>query len=196
MATNNAANYSPLQYYTQTGGANGALNNVSPGTSGYVLTSNGASAQPTYQTPTGPSGLNYVKVSLTSTEIKSLVASPKVLVAAQGSGTVIIPLSISAKFTYGGTNVFTNGQTLRVRYGSNTAVSVTSQNLVTITMITASQNLESFQSCFTDASAIGIVTTIAENVQLNLHNQGTEITGNAANNNTLDIYLMYYVLTL
>lgn len=49
MVTNNSCNYSPTQYNTQTGGANGTLNNVSPGTSGFVLTSNGASAQPTYQ---------------------------------------------------------------------------------------------------------------------------------------------------
>jgi len=49
MATNNSSNYRPTQYNTQTGGANGTLNDIAPGTSGYVLTSNGASAQPTFQ---------------------------------------------------------------------------------------------------------------------------------------------------
>lgn len=36
------------QYYTLTGGASNTINNVAPGTSGYVLTSAGASSQPSY----------------------------------------------------------------------------------------------------------------------------------------------------
>ena len=38
-----------LQYNIQTGGANNRFNNVAPGTSGQVYTSNGVSAQPTFQ---------------------------------------------------------------------------------------------------------------------------------------------------
>jgi hypothetical protein len=37
------------QYSTLTGASNNTVNNVSPGTSGQVLTSNGGSAQPTFQ---------------------------------------------------------------------------------------------------------------------------------------------------
>lgn len=37
------------QYNVLSGGASGAINNITPSTSGYVLTSNGASAQPTFQ---------------------------------------------------------------------------------------------------------------------------------------------------
>lgn len=50
MATTNAANYSPSQYAVQTGGALGTLNDVSPGTSGLLLTSNGVAAHPSFQT--------------------------------------------------------------------------------------------------------------------------------------------------
>jgi hypothetical protein len=49
MVTNNSCDYQPTQYNVQTGGANGTLNNVAPSTSGFVLTSNGASSQPTFQ---------------------------------------------------------------------------------------------------------------------------------------------------
>ena len=52
MVTNNSSNYSPVQYNTQTGGPNGTLNNVVPGTSGQVFTSNGASTQPSFQNVT------------------------------------------------------------------------------------------------------------------------------------------------
>ena len=56
MVTNNSSNYRPTQYNTQTGGVNGTLNDVAPGTAGQVLTSNGVSAQPTYQ-PIPASGI-------------------------------------------------------------------------------------------------------------------------------------------
>ena len=54
MVTNNSCDYSPVQYNTLTGGSNGTINNVSPGTSGQVLTSAGASALPTWTTISNP----------------------------------------------------------------------------------------------------------------------------------------------
>lgn len=47
--TQNRINANPTQYYTIVGGANGALSGVAPGTSGHILTSNGPSANPSYQ---------------------------------------------------------------------------------------------------------------------------------------------------
>lgn len=55
MVTNNSGDYSPTQYNVQTGGANGTLNDVSPSTSGFILTSNGVAAQPTFQAPAASS---------------------------------------------------------------------------------------------------------------------------------------------
>jgi hypothetical protein len=46
MVTNNADNYQPVQYNVLTGGASGGINNISTSTTGQVLTSQGASAQP------------------------------------------------------------------------------------------------------------------------------------------------------
>lgn len=50
MAITNSCGQTIIQYNTQTGDAGNNLFNVSPGTAGQVLTSNGPSAQPTYQT--------------------------------------------------------------------------------------------------------------------------------------------------
>jgi alpha-tubulin suppressor-like RCC1 family protein len=50
VAYNNSANYQVSQYDVVTGGANNLLNNVPSAASGTVLTSNGVSAQPSYQT--------------------------------------------------------------------------------------------------------------------------------------------------
>ena len=49
MAQNNSCNYQTTEYNVLTGGANNLVHNVSPSTSGFVLTSNGASSQPTFQ---------------------------------------------------------------------------------------------------------------------------------------------------
>jgi len=54
--TNNALNYIPTQYSVLSGGASGGINNISPSTSGYVLTSNGLSSQPTFQASSAVSG--------------------------------------------------------------------------------------------------------------------------------------------
>lgn len=51
MATNNATNYSPTQYNTQVGGANGTLTNIAPSaTAGVPLVSGGSSANPSFTT--------------------------------------------------------------------------------------------------------------------------------------------------
>jgi hypothetical protein len=56
MPTNNEANYIPTQYNILSGGASGAINNIAPSTSGFILTSNGASSQPTFQSSTASTG--------------------------------------------------------------------------------------------------------------------------------------------
>jgi hypothetical protein len=55
MVTNNSCDYQPTQYNVQTGGIQGTLNNVAPGISGTVLTSTGATSQPTFQAAPQPS---------------------------------------------------------------------------------------------------------------------------------------------
>ena len=50
MSYNNNCNYNPIQYNVLVGSSNGGISNVSPSsTSGYVLTSNGASSNPSFQ---------------------------------------------------------------------------------------------------------------------------------------------------
>jgi len=69
MVTNNSSNYSPTQYNTQVGGASGTLANVSPGTSGQILTSNGAGSAPTFTASTAVITLSGDVGSATGTTI-------------------------------------------------------------------------------------------------------------------------------
>lgn len=54
MSTNNSCNYVPINHDTLVGATLGQITNVSTGTIGQVLTSNGASADPSYQTLSVP----------------------------------------------------------------------------------------------------------------------------------------------
>lgn len=53
MATNNACNYVPVNHNVIIGAANGQIASVSPSTAGFVLTSNGASSDPSFQAAGG-----------------------------------------------------------------------------------------------------------------------------------------------
>lgn len=55
MATNNSANYNPTNHALQVGGTNGSLTSLSVASTGKVLQSQGASADPDYSTATYPS---------------------------------------------------------------------------------------------------------------------------------------------
>jgi len=67
--TNNAANYQTTQHNTLVGAANNLITNVSTGTTGQVLTSNGASSDPTYQNAvnlTSSNGYFYLNTAVTN----------------------------------------------------------------------------------------------------------------------------------
>ncbi len=170
-----------------------SLVTTSAGTSGQVLTSNGAGVAPTYQAA-GGSGLLVSSTVLTSTQIKALRATPITLIAAQGSGNAIWLLGIITKFTYGGTNVFVAaaGQTIGVYYVGTAGLQV----------YTALFNaaLTGSSSSYTQVPIVnsgGNATTIFENQAVVAANTvATEITGNAANDNTITINLLYKVVTL
>lgn len=172
----------------------GALQSIAGvGTSGQVLTSNGAGALPTFQAGSG-GGILTTTVAVSSTEIKSLVATPKTLIAAQGSGKLVNVINIAMKMTYGGSNVFVAAaaQTLQLRYidGSGTFLGIVFSNAA----IVASANRTAFGGL---GIFNGIASTLVENAAIVLTNStATEISGNAANDNTFNVELTYQVLTL
>lgn len=170
------------------------------GTTGNVLTSDGTN----WVSSSAPGGgLNIVTGTLTNAQIKALHATPVQAIAAQGSGKVVVVLSACAKLNYGGTNAFTAGaaQTIQVYYG-------TAQNALTQAggttgilqngSITATSNQFNYILGATGAGGqLSATYTTFNNVAINLYNSiATEITGNAANNNTIDWQIQYFVFTI
>ncbi len=161
------------------------------GTSGNVLSSDGTNWA-SVATSTLSGVLQVTSGTLTSAQIKALHGTPIQAVAAPGSGKIIIPVSWIGKFNYGGTNVFVAGaaQQIQFFYGTTVATGQVILNAqITATTTRATTNIGS--------GVDDTLYTTFENTALNLYNSvATEITGNAANNNTVTWVLYYLVFTI
>lgn len=160
------------------------------GTSGQLMTSNGAGIAPTYQTG---SGIMVATRQLLSSEVKALHAVPITLIATPGSGNVIWILNGIGKMNYGGSNVFVAAaaQTIGVFYGTSTGNKA-------FTSVLNGQIVAAASSYTIDVdTAITGVATTWENTAVILANPiATEISGNAANDNTITVQVVYRIITL
>jgi hypothetical protein len=172
----------------------GALQNVSGvGTLGQGLISNDAGALPTWQNQTGGSTIfNVADITLTNSQLKNLTTTPITLVAAQGAGTIIVPVSMFTRLNYGGNNIFTGAATFRFALGTGLTTATAFFNIGGLDL---SASTYYFPTVDTFNSGTGNVNTNCENQPLVVYNSGTALTGNAANDNTYTIYVLYYVVT-
>lgn len=112
MAFNNAINLQPTQYNLLVGGANNSISNIAPSsTSGYILMSNGSSANPSFQS-LGALGI------ATSVAGDSGTATPS-------SNTITITGGSTGLTTSGSGSTLTLGGTLGVANGGTGATSLT-----------------------------------------------------------------------
>lgn len=130
--------------------------------------------------------------TLNSGQVKALRGSPITIITGPAAGETICIMRAQLKLVYGGTNPFTNPQDMALRYTNGTGVIVSSS-------ITAAgfidQSANTYTSTVPVANAI-VAGTAAEAQAIVLHNTGgSEITGNAAADNTLVVDVEYVVLT-
>lgn len=187
------------------------LNVTAAGTNGQVLIGS-TGADPAFGTITSPNStitfttganslamdvnssiITQAQVTLTSTQIKNLRATPQIIVPAPGAGNTVNVLGMQAKYVYGGTSAFTNAQNLGLfpqGSGSSHLVSgpLTGSTLLTPTVNTYQTALPQVTTTLT-ASAFEYTALVLGNLGL------SEITGNAANDNTLVVTVIYQILT-
>ncbi len=204
------------QYTVQVGGSTtSTLQSVGPGSVGQVLRSGGAGANPAYSTATYPStagtsgnvltsnGTDWVSSAapggglirasgvLTSAQIKALHATPIQIIAAPGVGKVIQLQFLLLTMNYGGSNVFVAGaaQTIDYYYSTNVA---SGANGLTNGQITNTQS----QYFSNRANISNQDLANVANLAINLYNPvATEISGNAANDNTVSYSVTYEIIT-
>jgi hypothetical protein len=198
MATNSSVNM-PTDaagkiWRAQGVGSNSAFSQATypdtAGSSGNVLTSDGTN----WLSSAPPSGAGLLSVSwtLTNAQIKALRATPVTIVAAPGAGKVVVPVSSFAKMIYGGTNVFTAGASQQIAGGCTLNSMITVMVNSSITAASTNYNIASSAS-----GGLANAITQYQNTAFNLFNtSATEITGNAAANNTMAGTLIYYIATI
>jgi hypothetical protein len=167
---------------------------ASVGTSGQVLTSNGAGALPTFQAAPG-GGVLQASISLTNSQIKALVGTPITLVAAPGSGNFVNIINGSSSLTYGGTNAFTNASNVPISlfFGANTNAAIC-EVLSQQSVVATSSQFFIGAPAMLGANASSTANNAA--VIISIPSGSTNIGGNAANNNTMKVFVTYQILAL
>lgn len=128
---------------------------------------------------------------LTNAQIKSATAIQ--IIAAQGVGTIIQPLSLYQRLNYGGTSGFTGGATNSVVLGYTSVLAATPYfQFGPAGVASATQAEIGLSSVATTSKA---AQSSYENLPLYV-SWGAQVTGNAANDNTMDFILTYQILTL
>lgn len=156
---------------------------AAPSTSGNLMTSDGTnwtSSAPTIYSAT---------LNLTNAQIKALFTTPITIVPAQGAGTVITVTSIIVKYIYGGTNAFTGGGNLNIRYTNTTGQSINATIMTSALLLgTASVYSQTLNTAISGAAIANM-----ENRLVCIHNATAAFTGNAANNNLINVKILYYI---
>ncbi len=164
------------------------------GTSGNVLTSDGTNWVSQAFSPPATGSVINVQLTLTNSQIKNLNATPITLIASPGAGFMIKLIQATGKLVYGGSNVFTAGasQSIGLFYG---AAGQTAYNtLITNAILTGTTSQYNWAG--SPATAPGVLFSLLENKAIVIQNPiATEISGNAANNNTAVISAQYCIVS-
>lgn len=195
------------------GAATSAITQLATGSANQILQSGGASADPTWSTATYPAtagtsgnvltsdGTNWTSSApallvatgtLTNSQIKNIRATPVLAIAAPGSGKAIVPVSVGSRLNYGGTSAFTAAasQTIALYYTSTSfAASITVSNNTLI------GNTSSYEFFATGGLSAGVATNKDNRDLYFINSVATEISGNAANDNTISWFIIYYIWT-
>lgn len=168
-----------------------------------IVGSGGITTSATGSTVTINGGSNFIQssvVHLTNSQIKNLQGTPIQIVAAQGANTLIVPINAVAFLNYGGSNAFVAPVTapnINTYYTSSASSSTIIVAVCTSASYTQTQS--NYQIVPGDLSSTGTATASCINQPIYIaidSGASSNITGNAANDNTISIRLEYFVLTV
>lgn len=135
---------------------------------------------------------------ITNAQAKALRATPLTIVPAAGAGFTIVPLSATIKLNYGGTNAFTAAinDNFGLKWKDGTTASIMTGGVQGFVQATAT-SVSRFVEAVAAGSTINVTSANSSNQPLVIHNiTASEIAGNAGNDNTFTVKLVYAVVSL
>lgn len=136
------------------------------------------------------------RLTLTSAQVKTLHGTPVQIIPTPGSGLGIVLAYANAKLNYGGNNAFTAGasQAIGLYYNNTTTDVIADTTFIPNAMITNTANAFTVTS-FTITSLVNKAAGVLDNVNIAIYNPvATEISGNAAGDNTIDVTVIYAIV--
>lgn len=184
--------------------ATGALQVASTGlsTSGFVLTSNGSAATPSFQAI--PGGVTTTSVSLTVAQIQGAHATPVTILAAQGANTTIVILNISLLLVVGATPYSLTGNCLMFGYGtlasgiqqSLAALPISGAAFASLSSQTLAFNCTPFSGSITSGQTVNPLCASGNvNEALVFSSNTSAVTGGTGSGNST-VYVTYIVVTV
>jgi hypothetical protein len=147
-------------------------------------------------------GSSLATITLTNTQIKNLKATPILFIAAQGANTIINPISAVAFLSYGGSNAFVAPSSSIGIVMNYTSDNTNSNNLIGSAMSGGSysqtaSNYQIISSVALNNPGTVVANIVNQPVYLAIQSGASgEITGNAANDNTITIQVEYNVVSV
>ena len=130
-------------------------------------------------------------ILITNAQIKALRTTPITVIAAQGSGKMISIISATVKFNYGGSNVFVTGGNLELHINNTSGILYSAWNSAIYT-----GSVDNIYGVVGPQANGATTQGVMENLPVVLTTASSNPTGNAANDNTLLINILYQVLTM
>ena len=164
-----------------------SLQSFPSGTAGQLLQSAGPGALPVWVDAVTKT----ITFTLTSEQIKNLRAYPITLLEAPGEGKIIEVFRGNVKFNYGGNNPFIAdaGQTIRLSRGDMNGLPI--MQVASTELITATAN--KIMGVFNAGQSLSNDFDIVNQPVVLFNTSEIEISGNAANDNSLTFVLIYQI---
>lgn len=168
-------------------GKQGAYTDVpqpSAAEAGEVLTAQADGTATWEPAPGGGGGTSFsATTTITNAQLRS--TTPVTIVAAPGADKVIVVTTVTYVTKYGGSNAWASNQSFDIRYNNNILVATETPGFT---------NTDSIYTFDNDIFATGLLSDVA-NVPLTFA-MDVALSGNAANDNTLDVTVWYFVLDI
>lgn len=130
-------------------------------------------------------------ITITNSQIKSIRTTPVQIIAAPGAGKMISIVSATVKFNYGGNNTFGSGGNLQLMVNNTSGILYSAWNSAIYT-----GSVDNIYGIVGPQANGATTQGVLENLPIVLTTAASDPTGNAANDNTLIVNVLYQILSM